>query len=65
MSVYNKTLFDARCIFRLGIIGMMKRILCSMRRIIGSMRRIIGNRIIGLKKRIIHQGLDPTEVAQT
>ena len=34
--LYNKTLFGARCIvFRLGIIGVMKRILGSMRRIIG------------------------------
>ena len=38
--LYNKTLFGARCtVFRLGIIGVMKRILG---RIIGSMRRIIG-----------------------
>ena len=34
--LYNKNLFGARCIvFRLGIIGMMKRILGSMIRIIG------------------------------
>ena len=34
--LHNKTLFGARCIvFRLGIIGMMKRILGSVIRIIG------------------------------
>ena len=34
--LYNKNLFGAQCIvFRLGIIGMMKRILGSMIRIIG------------------------------
>ena len=41
--LYNKTLLGARCIvFRLGIIGVMKRIISSMIRIIDSMRRIIG-----------------------
>ena len=34
--LYNKNLFGAQCVgYRLGIIGMMKRILGSMIRIIG------------------------------
>ena len=46
--LYNKNLFGARCVvFRLGIIGMMKRILGSVIRIIGKTYK---NRIIGLKK---------------
>ena len=50
LSIYNKTLFGARCIvFRLGIIGVMKRILGSMRRIIGSMRRIIGKNLENIR----------------